>query len=158
MVWTVLSTPVARLPGATEEYDTPLPFPSSFPCQTRRYWPALQVPHVMTLVQHLVVTLKMRCPSKYWEWWKNHLLFKLSQKLFVLASYATVNLCTSKSVSGNKEALAGPETSPLEAVLLAGRFPLHTLLWNYQATHPDLQCYTKWKTYNVWSGTRMYYG
>ena len=41
--------------------------------------------------------------------------------------------------------------TPLEAVLLAGRFPLLTLLRNNQATHPDLQYKTNdtQKTYNV---------
>ena len=93
-----------------------LPLPDLLVVHSHCLWPtSLKVPRMVTLVQHL-------------------------RRYFVLASYATVNLCTSQSVSGKQEALARTRfIPPLEAVLLAGRFPLHKLLWRNQATCPDLQ-------------------
>ena len=118
--------------------------PSSYPCQTLRYSPdcqqkasMLSLPRMMALVQHL------RC---YFENGKLFEVFTVIKDSPVVLAFTEVVspcfLCYSLLMhipESPWELWPGPEPSPFEAVLLAGRFPLYTLLRNNQANHPHLQ-------------------
>ena len=97
----------------------------------------LSTPRMMSLVQHL------RC---YFENGMSFEIFTVGKDSPVVPAFTEVVspffLCYSLLMH-IPESLwklwPGPELSPFEAVLLAGRFPLHSLLRNNQANHPHLQ-------------------
>ena len=140
-------------------------YPSSSPCQNRRYWPTRQEKFlVLSLDTHTVYGQTHYRKNTYISfsalhddlgiqylrsYFKNGMPFEVFIVIKESPAFTEV-VCPCFLCCGQlmhipecqwKQRNSGHDQSypPLEAVLLAGRFQLHTLLRNNQANHPHLQ-------------------
>ena len=188
MVWTVLSSPVVGQPEATEEYGAPLPTPlhtlaipgGTGPLVNKNFWCSrwtlalfmarlitestptfFKVPHMMTLVQHLRRYFKNGMPFEVLKVIKESPVVRAFTEV-VCPCFPCYRQLIHIQECQWKQRSSGLDHSHPPLRLRYWLVDFHCIICEIMKqliqTFNIRSMIHKWKTYNVWSGTRMYYG